>query len=251
MNTPHRTALVTGGARGIGAAIVRTLVGDGLAVAIVDRERSAARSLAAELEAGGHAVMAIEADIADPALARRSIDQTLEGWGRLDVLVNNAGVLRLGPLAELADESWQEVLAVNLTAPLVLSRHAAPHLAAGGAGSIVNITSIAADRGVAGAASYCASKGGLQSLTRALAVELAPAGVRVNAVAPHGIETDMTAAGHADPEIGGRVLAGIPLGRFGEPVDVAAAVSYLCADSARFVTGVTIPVQGGAAAGLL
>jgi 3-oxoacyl-[acyl-carrier protein] reductase len=251
MNASRRTALVTGGARGIGAAIVRSLVGDGLAVAIVDREGSAARSLAAELEGGGHATMAIEADIADPGLARRSIDQTLQAWGRLDVLVNNAGVLRLGPLAELADESWEEVLAVNLTAPLVLSRHAAPYLAAGGTGAIVNITSIAADRGVAGAASYCASNGGLQSLTLALAVELAPTGVRVNAVAPHGIETDMTAAGHADPEIADRVLAGIPLSRFGEPSDVAAAVSYLSGDRARFVTGVTIPVQGGAGAGLL
>jgi len=241
-----RTALVTGGGRGIGAGIARELAAAGAAVAIVDLDGVAAQRTARELRTGEARTLALEADLTDPGAPERVVGEVTAAWERLDILVNNAGVLAIAPLGELRREQWERVMAVNVTVPMLLAQQAAPHLARRG-GAIVNVTSIAADFGAPGSLVYSASKGALQSLTRALAVELAPEGIRVNAVAPHGITTDMTAAMHDDDTIGPQALAGIPLGRFGEPVDVARAVRFLAGDGAAFITGATIPVQGGAA----
>lgn len=247
-----RTAIVTGGARGIGAATVRALSTEGAAVAVVDIDEAAARELADALTAEGSSeVVACQGDVSDPAGAKRIVDEVLRRWSHLDILVNSAGLFRLVPFAELALEDWNRIIAVNLTGPMILSQLAIRHMVSRGQGSIVNVTSIAGDRGAAGSAAYCASKGGLQMLTRAMAVEYAAHGVRVNAVAPHAIVTDMTRERLVDDSaVASRALAGIPVGRFGEPEEVAAAILYLVSDLAAYVTGITLPVNGGAAAAL-
>jgi 3-oxoacyl-[acyl-carrier protein] reductase len=245
-----RTAIVTGAGRGIGAGIARALAAAGAAVAVVDLDGPAATQVAEGIAAEKGRAMAVEIDLTDHDAAARVVNEVAAAWERVDVLVNNAGILAIAPLAEMERDVWDRVMTVNATVPMLLAQRVAPHMERRGAGSIVNVTSIAANLGAPGSVVYSASKGALQSLTQALAVELAPQGIRVNAVAPHGITTGMTASMHDDAEIGPLALAGIPLGRFGEPVDVARAVRFLAGDESAFITGATIPVQGGASVSL-
>jgi NAD(P)-dependent dehydrogenase (short-subunit alcohol dehydrogenase family) len=163
----------------------------------------------------------------------------------LDVLVNNAGILRQGPFLELSNADWEAILRVNLTGAMYCCRLAARHMVERGSGSIVNITSMAAELAPPNLSAYCVSKGGLQMLTRALAVELAPHGVRVNAVAPAVILTEMTRPLYPDQASVDRIAARIPMGRLGLPEDVAGAVVFLASELAAYVTGGTVTVDGG------
>jgi 2-deoxy-D-gluconate 3-dehydrogenase len=246
MELEHRVAIVTGAASGIGAAIARALAHEGAQVALVDRDDEGAQRVAAEIEArrrGG--AFALIADVTEPADVDAAFAALGERCERLDILVNSAGIFELAEFTEIPLERWRRTLDVNLTAPMLLSQRAVRAMTGGGA--IVNISSIAATLGAAGSAAYCASKGGLEALTRAMAVELAPLGVRVNAVAPHAIDTPMT-SGLRGTEIGARALAGIPAGRFGAADEVAAAALFLAGPRAAFVTGATLAVNGGASA---
>ena len=249
MELEHRVAIVTGAASGIGAAVARALASEGAHVALVDRDGDGARRIADEIDALGCARgFAVSADVTEPADLDAAFATVSERCGRLDILVNSAGIFELAEFAGLPLEHWRRVLDVNLTAPMALSQRAVRGMAGGG-GAIVNISSIAATLGAAGSSAYCAAKGGIEALTRTMAVEHAPIGVRVNAVAPHAIETPMT-SGLRGTEIGARTLARIPAGRFGTADEVAAAVLFLAGPRAAFVTGATVAVNGGASVAL-
>lgn len=238
---------VTGGASGIGAEISRCFADEGARVCIVDVDGDRAAVVCDDLEKrSGRAAHAVIGDLTEAGFPDRVVAEVTNRWDALDVVVNNAGVFLLHPFLEFRDDAWQRTLDVNLTAPMRLSRAAARFMGDHGGGAIVNITSLGADLGGAGAAAYSASKGGLKALTHVLAVELAPLRIRVNAVSPHAIATDMTEALRQDEELAAHVLAGIPRGRLGQPRDVAAAVLFLARGDADFVTGATVAVQGGA-----
>ena len=234
-----KVALVTGGARGIGAAIARELATAGARVAVNYRSnRSAAEEVAAAI--GG---VALEGDVADPAQAQTLVERVESELGDLDVLVNNAGITRDTLLARMSDEDWAAVLGTNLGGAFHTSRAVARKMLRRRSGAIVNLTSVVGIHGNPGQANYAASKAGIIGFTKALARELGARGVRVNAVAPGYIDTELTRL--LPEEIRGTILANTPLGRLGEPEDVARAVRFLCSEEAGFVTGEVLLVDGG------
>jgi NAD(P)-dependent dehydrogenase (short-subunit alcohol dehydrogenase family) len=229
-NLDGKVAVVTGGAKGIGAATVRVLGDAGAHVAVFDLE-----------ETDGFAVD----NTSEPAV-RDAFARVSKQTGGIDILVNNAGRAARKPATELTVEEWNDVLAVNLTAMFVCSKHAHPYMKKRGSGSIVNLASIMGfSGGLFPNASYQASKGGVVNLTRALALEWAPDGIRVNAVAPTFVNTELTAPIFSRPDRIKTVMDHTPLGRLPEPEDVAAAILYLCSPAARCVTGITLPVDSG------
>lgn len=243
-----RTAVVTGGAMGIGAATARALAEDGIRVAIWDRDGAAAEATAAALRADGGEAYAARIDVRDSAAVQRGVAEVLERWGRLEILVNNAGIARTGSLLESSEELWDETIAINLKAVWICSKYAVPAMRAGGGGSIVNLGSTASLVGFPNLSAYCASKGGVAQLTRALAVELAP-DIRVNCVCPGHTETPMGngfVAAQADPEVFfAEFVKTHPLGRQAKPEEIAAAIRFLVSPGAAFMTGAVIPVDAG------
>jgi 3-oxoacyl-[acyl-carrier protein] reductase len=230
-----RSALVTGGSRGIGRAIAEELARAGASVIVGYRSGAdEAEEIAAAI--GGRAV---QADVSQDEEARRLVEEA----GELDLLVNNAGVTRDGLLARMPDEDWETVLRTNLYGAFHTCRAAARGMMRRRRGSIVNITSVVGIHGNPGQSNYAASKGGLIGFTKALARELAPRGVRANAVAPGYIDTALT--GVLPDEVTAAILTNTPLGRLGEPQDVAGAVRFLCSDEASFITGEVLLVDGG------
>lgn len=246
MDSPtDRVVIITGGAAGIGLAAARAFVAAGARVAITGRRRSALEAVTT----GEPSMHGIVADVADPADAQRTIDATLARWGRLDVLVNNAGAGAPMSLAESTPERISAVYAVNVLGPSLLAAAAAPHLAAA-RGSIINISSTLGQRPAAGLAHYAASKAAIEQLTRCWALELAPQGVRVNAIAAGPVETAflrerMGLSEEAAAAVKAQERSRIPLGRRGEPDDVAAWILALAAPNAAWVTGQVIGVDGG------
>lgn len=236
-----KVALVTGGARNIGRAIALDLAGGGAAVAIVVRSNTAAASeVVREIEARGGRALAIQADITDPAMVKRAVDTTLERLKRLDILVNNAAVRFEAPLEQLSLDALRQAMAVMLEGPLLLAQAALTALEKS-RGTIINIGGMTAYTGAARRAHVVAAKAGLDGLTKALAVELAERAITVNLVAPGLIDTERDG-----PEPHHRKARATPLGRRGRPEDVAAAVRYLAGPGARYLTGQTIHVNGGA-----
>lgn len=237
-----KTALVTGASGGIGAAIARALHAQGAAVALSGTRREALDALAGELGERAHVC---PADLRDPAAAEALIAAAEQAAGPLHILVNNAGLTRDMLALRMADEDWQAVLDVDLAAPFRLARAALRGMLRRRAGRIVNIGSIVGATGNAGQANYAAAKAGLIGLTKALAQEVAPRGVTVNAVAPGFVVTPMTEA--LSEQQKSRISGAIPLARLGQPADIAAAVAYLASDEAGWVTGATLHVNGGMA----
>ncbi len=238
-------ALVTGGNRGIGRAIAERLAADHAAsVLVVYRSRAdeAEAALAAIEAAGGKAALH-QADVADPDAGAAAVKACIDTFGRIDVLVNNAGVTRDGLVLQMSDDDWDAVLRTNLDGAFRLARAAARPMLLQKHGRIINLSSVSAGRPNRGQANYAASKGGLEAFTRALAVELARKKVTVNAVAPGVIETEMSARvrEHAEAEI----KNSIPMRRIGQPAEVAALVSFLAGDDAAYITGQVIGVDGG------
>jgi 3-oxoacyl-[acyl-carrier protein] reductase len=230
-----RRALVTGGSRGIGQAIVAELATAGAEVVIGYRS-GAEEAAGMATEIGGRAV---QADVADPEQARRLVEEA----GEVDVLVNNAGVTRDGLLARMSDEDWRTVLDTNLGGTFNTCRAAIRGMMKRRSGAIVNVSSIVGVHGNPGQTNYSASKAGIIGFTKALARELGSRGVRANVVAPGYISTRLT--NELPEELQQAMLANTPLGRFGDPEDVAGAVRFLCSDAAAFITGEVLLVDGG------
>lgn len=244
--TDGRVAVVTGAAGGIGAAVADRLVGDGAAVAAWDvDERGAERTASAIAEAGGRS-LAVGVDVADGDAVEAATRETLDEFGRIDVLVNNAGIVGAsGPLWEQAPADWNRVLAVNLTGTYHCCRAVVPHMRERGWGRVVNLSSIAGKEGVPTAAPYSVSKAGIIALTKSLGEELATDGVLVNCVTPAVIRTEMIE--DVSEEYLEDKVDRIPMGRMGEPAEVAELVAWLASDACSFSTGAVFDLSGGRA----
>ena len=237
------TAIVTGGSRGIGRAIAEVLGHAGARVAVIAREPVRLAEAVAQLRAKGYEALGCACDVAVEADVTAAVERVVARFGRVDVLVNNAGILQSGPITSFSAADWERVLATNLTSVFHFCRAVTPLFAAQHGGRVINIASVAAQTGgVSGSVQYAASKGGMLAFTKALSRDLAPYNVTVNAVCPGQIETEM---GSLTGEARERVLKMIPLGRMGTPEDVASAVLFLATPAASYITGATIDVNGG------
>ena len=238
------SALVTGASRGIGQAIAAALAREGWPVCVNYLEhREAAEDLAASLRAEGRAALAIQADVADREAVEAMVRDASQALGPVELLVNNAGVSHQGLFQDVDDALWDRLLAVNLTGARNAAQAVLPHMLEEKRGCIVNISSIWGLRGASCEVAYACTKAALVGLTRSLALELAPSGIRVNCVAPGCIETDMVRA--LGPETRAMLVEETPLGRLGTPEDIAEAVAFLASDRASFLTGQVLTADGG------
>jgi NAD(P)-dependent dehydrogenase (short-subunit alcohol dehydrogenase family) len=236
-----KAGLVTGAAGGIGRAIAGALVESGAGVLLVDRDEPALEQAARELQAEAYA-----ADLARDDAPESAVERAVAEWGRIDFLVNAAGVQARGPATELSDEDWERLHAVNLRSVFRASRAAARRMKEGGnGGAMLNVASISSTVGVPGIVAYGAMKGGVVQLTKGLAVELAPYGVRVNAVAPGYVSTAMTEELWSDEARRAETTARIPLGRFASPDEISPAALFLLSPAAGYITGEVLHVDGG------
>lgn len=235
-------ALVTGGSSGIGAATCVRLARDGAAVAVNGTDEDGVREVVQRVEQQGGRALPVVADVSDPAAVATMVRRTVDGLGGLHVVVNNAGMQREEPSLEVSFDSWRAQLAVDLDGPFLVATEAGRHLAAHGGGVVVNVTSVHEHQPRPGYAAYCVAKAGLGMLTKVLAREWAPHGIRVVSVAPGAIETPMQ--GDQDSRERREQLAGIPAGRLGRPEEVAALVAWLCSPEAAYVSGASLVVDG-------
>jgi len=244
-----RVALVTGAARGIGAAVAGRLAADGAAVVVLDLDEAASKSTVDAIVAAGGRAVAVGADVTDADQVTAAADRAVEEFGSLDILVNNAGVTRDNLLFKLTEQDWDTVIGVHLKGAFLATKAAQKHMVAKKYGKIVSLSSVSA-LGNRGQANYSAAKMGIQGFTRTLAIELGPFGINVNAVAPGFIVTEMTAAtaerlGITADELASRSAEITPVRRVGQPEDIANTISFLVSDASSFITGQTIYVDGG------
>lgn len=243
LNKEEMVSIVTGGASGLGYAIAENFVNNGIKTVIIGRNEEKLKSAKNNL---GELCSYYAFDLNDLDKIPGLVNQIVEAHGKIDILVNNAGINHKKPFVEVTNEEFEKVIATNLTAVFAISREVAKHMLTNKSGSIINISSMAAQYGIPQVISYTAAKTGIEGMTRAMAVELSPHGIRVNCVAPGFIATDMSAkALDNDPERKQKVLSRTPMGKLGTPADVAGAVYYFANSTATFVTGTVLPVDGG------
>jgi 3-oxoacyl-[acyl-carrier protein] reductase len=243
MDFKDKVVIVTGGARGIGKAVTERFHKYGASVAILGRNAEAAKGLASELSSRGAKCIGYGCDVGEGATIDATVDAIVKDFGKIDVLVNNAGVTQDGLLVRMTDEAWNNVINTNLTGAFKMLRAAARPMLKARSGAIVNISSVVALIGNAGQANYCAAKAGLLGLTKSSAREFASRSVRVNAIAPGLVETDMTAK--LNDEQKKALLTTVPLGRIGNSEDIAGTVCFLASSDAAYITGQVLSVCGG------
>ncbi len=244
MDFEGTVALITGAASGMGAATARTFRAAGAEVLVVDRNASLAEQVATELGTDP----AVIGDVSDPAFCQQAVAAALERHGRLDVLVNAAGIIVRADALGTSEEQWQRVMDVNVSGVFYMSRAALPPMLEQGRGAIVNFGSIWGELGSAGVVAYCASKGAVHQITRAMALDHVKDGIRINAVCPGEVNTPMLASERAEPvtpELLARIAETVPMGRLAEPVEIARVVLFLASDAASYMTGAMIPVDAG------
>ncbi len=242
-----KVALITGASRGIGAATARLFAQEGATVVLASRSEEEMARIVEEIRANGGEAMAVKTDVAEAASVETLIKRTVDAYGRLDIAVNNAGIAGGNkPLVEVTEEVFDRVIAVNLKGVFLGMKYEIPAMLASGGGAIVNLSSTVGLVGTgAGIAPYIASKHGVVGLTKAAALEYGGQHIRVNAIAPGTTRTSVNERWIADEQIRQRITSGIPLGRVADPAEVAEAILWLCSDAASYVTGVTLPVDGG------
>ncbi|MEV4129003.1 3-oxoacyl-ACP reductase FabG [Nocardia sp. NPDC049707] len=243
-----RTAIVTGAARGIGAAVAKRLAADGFTVAVLDLDEQACKTVVAEIESAGGRALAVGANVADEQAVVAAVERVAAELGAPTVLVNNAGIIRDNMLYKMTVDDWDAVMGVHLRGSFLMSRAAQKYMTEAGWGRIINLSSTSA-LGNRGQANYAAAKAGLQGFTKTLAIELGKFGVTVNAIAPGFIATEMTAAtaermGVSFEEFSKTLVAQIPVGRVGKPEDIAHTVSFFVSEGASYVTGQVLYVAG-------
>jgi 3-oxoacyl-[acyl-carrier protein] reductase len=238
-----KVAIVTGASRGIGRSIALALASEGAKIVAVDMVSDGVEALAAEIRNGGGEAVAVQGNVTAPADAEKMVDEAVAAFGRVDILINNAGITRDALLFRMKDEDWDAVLSVNLKGAFLCTRAASKVMAKQRFGRIINIASIVGQMGNAGQANYCASKAGLIGLTKSNARELAKRNVTVNAVAPGFIATDMTDV--LPEKVKQELVAQIPMERLGSADDIANAVLFLASERANYITGQVLAVNGG------
>jgi 2-deoxy-D-gluconate 3-dehydrogenase len=241
-----KVAIVTGGNTGLGLGMALGLAAAGASVVVADRNGSNSQEARTELEKQGRRALSVTTDVTDKAQVKAMVDATLREFGRVDILINNAGVGGGGPPEDLSSEDWQRVIDINLNAPFVCAQAVYPSLKKQGGGKIINIASILANLATPGGTAYAASKGGILNMTRSLGIAWAPDNIQVNAILPGWIDTDLTRATREKrPEHHDKVLARVPAGRWGRPSDLAGVAVFLASSASDFVTGTGITVDGG------
>ena len=238
-----RVALVTGGTRGLGRALAEGFVASGAQVAVCGRKAEACAETAEHLRAMGGDVLAVPMHLGDLDAVRGLVDQTVERFGRLDILVNNAATALAQPVGQFTPEAWTKVFDVDLRGPVFLTQEAIPHLEKSGHGVVINVISGAAFMFANGQAMYAAAKGGLVSMTRAMAADFAPRGIRINAVSPGAMDTDMVR--NNTPEAQAEMAEGCLMKRLGQPDEFVGPVLFLASDASSFVTGQVLMADGG------
>ncbi len=248
----EKVAIITGGGTGIGKAIAQALARNGAKVAVAGRRREPLDDVVRAIKKAGGEAIALGCDVTKNADARRAVDDTEKAFGAVNVLVNNAGILGPSTVETISEDDWDRVVATNLKGPFLMSRAVLPAMRRAGGGSIVNIGSILGLIAMKDRAAYCASKGGVTMLTKAMAVDHAQDKIRVNCICPSIVETDLVRDLFANDEAGQRAkearLATLPLGRFGKPADIAELAVYLASDESSWMTGTAIPLDGGLSA---
>ena len=241
-----KVAIVTGASKGIGAAIAKGLAAEGASVVVnYASSKSSADAVVAEITKAGGKAVAVQGSVAKEAEVKRLFAESDEAFGRLDILVNNAGVYQFGALEDVTESEFHRQFDTNVLGPILATREAVKRFPLEG-GSVINVSSIASEKGLPGATIYGATKGALDQVTRTHAIELAPRKIRVNTIAPGGVETEGThSAGIIGSDMETQMIAGTPLGRMGQPDDVADVAVFLASDASRWITGDRIRVAGG------